>query len=221
MYFPPGNSRWCALNCILVIMQVCIIWAYKPNRAETIGTMLAFMKPFALLYCSALLCKQRHTQAHTNTLTHPDSNTHIDACAHTKVQTFCWHSLPMGYNGWYLHSSLDKRLVPLARWIVAKWMGIYHKAKALCEKWGMSLFRCPLFHSLWLSVVCICLFFLGVASAALSRLGSRPFLQQMEKLFYYRSSPPHLRDFIILISPALIEASHGPLVVLLPGSLHL
>lgn len=58
IYFSPGYFRWRALYCILTIMQVCIIWAYKPNQVESIWiNYLAFMKPFALLYCSALLCK--------------------------------------------------------------------------------------------------------------------------------------------------------------------
>lgn len=125
-------------------MQVCVIWAYKPNQVETIWTTLAFMKPFSLLYCSALLSKQSHMRTHTHTLI--VTRTEVSR-THTRVQTLCWHSLPMGYNEWYLHSSLDKRVVPLARWIVAKWMGIYHKAKAACEKWGTPLFRSSCFHS--------------------------------------------------------------------------
>lgn len=67
IYFTSGHFRWCALYCILTIMQVCVIWAYKPNQVETIWTTLAFMKPFSLLYCSALLSKQSHMHTHTHT----------------------------------------------------------------------------------------------------------------------------------------------------------
>lgn len=69
------------IYCILTITPVCIIWADKANQAETIWTSLAFMKPFALLYCSALLCKQ------TLPLTH------ICRCtAHTHTYTLRWPS---------------------------------------------------------------------------------------------------------------------------------
>lgn len=139
IHFPLGHFRWSAFYCILTVMVVCIICACKGNQVEELWTTVAFMKPFALLYCSALLCKQRHTQS----THHP---THTWTCTYAAVQTLL-PLLPNWYNGLYFHSSLDKRVVPLERWIVANWMRIYHEARAMCEKWGMSLFWSACFHS--------------------------------------------------------------------------
>lgn len=162
IHFPLGHFRWSAFYCILTVMVVCIICACKLNQVEELWTTVAFMKPFALLYCSALLCKQRHTQS----THHP---THTWTCTYAAVQTLL-PLLPNWYNGLYFHSSLD-----------ANWMRIYHEARAMCEKWGMSLFLISMLPFIqWLSCVCICFFFLGVAFAAESCLHSQPFLQLVD-----------------------------------------
>lgn len=105
--------------------------------------------------------------------------TYTGTCMHIDtVETLYCLCLPAGSNEWYLHSSLDKRVVPLARLIVAKWMGIYHKAKAVCEKWGMSLSRSSYFRSfsLTLCVFCIHFCFLGVVSQPLPAADGNAFL---------------------------------------------
>lgn len=53
--------------------------------------------------------------------------------AQTNMHKHTGSNAPLA-NDQYLHSSLDKRVVPLERWITANCWGIYHSAKAVCEK---------------------------------------------------------------------------------------
>lgn len=129
------------------------------------------------------------TKTHTE---YTSSDTYVNMHIHSSTNTLL-PLLPNWYNGLYLHSSLDKRVVPLERWIVANWMRIHHEARALCEKWGMFLFWSACFHSFNDSLV-FAFFFLGVAFAAESCLRSQLFLQLMDKLFNYNRAPPHVWD---------------------------
>lgn len=124
----------------------------------------------------------------------------------------CWDSLPMGCNWWYLRSSLDKESGTISKMDRRKVDG--DSSQSHSPEWKMRDVSFPiLMFPFILFEFCKCLFVLGVACAVRgSRLGSGPFPQQMEKLCYYHSSPLHLWDFIILISPALIEASLGPVL---------
>lgn len=192
IYFPPWQHRWCAPYCILTILQVCIIWAYKNkscgNHLDEVGLYETICP--ALLHCFIEQTNARSSHTHTQKYK-------------TRVGPPClWAITDYIYIAVWI-----RRVVPLARLIVAKWTRIYHKAKALCEKWGTSLFHQSLFHSFSCSFAGACSF--RAWPFVVSRLGSEPFLQQMEKLLFYHSSPLHLWDFIILISPALIEAPHG------------
>lgn len=124
----------CTSCLILALMPVCIIWDCQLNQVEIVWPTLPYMKPFALLYSSDLMHEDTCIWTFTNL-----SNTY---CMHMHTGSTTALALPpAGCNGWYLHSSLNKRVVPLERWIIANCLGIYHKAKAPCEKWALSHFQ--------------------------------------------------------------------------------